>query len=131
MYFLSCSEVTLLPSLNEYEGEIKKIAEKWVQTPNVTLLEAVRKILGATDKWRRNHPADEVVEDVLGSIFFLLVTCTKLEHDVNLDEEFSKVCDSMESFSFKDVPKDLVWSFIMYSAEPHVDYSQRREPTAI
>jgi len=127
------SQVSFLPSLKDYEVKIRKIAQKngWTQTPNVTLLEALRKILGATDKWRRKHPAKEVIEDLCGSIFFLLATCTKLDHNTDLDEDFQNVCRSLRSFSFKGVPNDLVWSFIMYSTEPHVNYSQRREPTAM
>lgn len=125
--------MSFLPSLRDYETEIRNIVEKnnWTQTPNVTLLEAIRKILGATDKWRRKHSSEEVVEDILGSIFFLLATCTKLDHNLDLDEQLQEVYKSAESLSFKDVPKDLVWSFIMFSTEPHVDYSQRREPIAI
>jgi len=112
-----------LPSLRDYEAEIKSIVEKnnWTQTPNVTLLEAIRKILAATDKWRRKHSSKEVAEDILESVFFLLSTCVKLDHNMDLDKLFNRVCESKENFSF-EAPDDLVWSFLLFETEPHIDY---------
>jgi len=121
-----------LPSLKEYVTIVRKISEQnhWSKTPNVTLLESAKKIINATDKWRRNHPTEEVVKEILESIFFLLATCVRLDSNVDLDQLLREVCRSKESFSFQGVPDDLVWSFILFETEPHVDYSQRREPTA-
>jgi len=115
-----------MPSLKQYENTIARIARKnkWSKTANVTLLESAKRILNATDKWRRNHPAEEVAHEILESIFFLLATCVKLDHDLDLDKLFSEVCRSKESFSFEGVPDDLVWSFIIYETEPHTDYSE-------
>lgn len=122
-----------MPSLKEYETMVRRIAEKnkWSKTANVTLLESVKKIINVTDKWRRKHPSKEVVQEILESVFFLLATCTQLNHNLDLDETFTQLCKSKESFRFDGVPDDLVWSFILFETEPHVDYSQRREPAAM
>jgi len=126
-----------MPSLTRFEVLVRKIVKKnkWTQTPNVTLLESLKKILSATDKWRRKHPNREVVEDILESVFFLLSTCSNLDHDVNLDSLLLSICEGKENFSFKDVPADLVWTFVIYETVPHIDYTKSsqlhlNEPTA-
>lgn len=113
-----------MPNLKRCEDTVRRIMKKnkWSHTPNVTLLESAKKVLSATDKWRRNHPTDEVVEEILQSVFFLLSTCAKLDSNVDLDEVFKKVCESKETFSFNGTPEDLVWSFILFATEPHIDY---------
>jgi len=120
-----------MPSLKKFEAAIKEIMEKnkWSQTPNVTLLEAARNIIKATDKWRRCHPNEEVIQEILESIFFLVSTCVKLGNNVDLDKLFEQICKSKETFAFEGVPDDLVWSFILFATEPHFAY--RKEPTAI
>jgi len=126
-----------LPNLKKCEDTVRRIMKKnkWSQTPNVTLLESVKRILNATDKWRRNRPTTAVVEDILESVFFLLSTCVNLDHNVDLDELFMSICARKENFSFKDVPDDLVWSFLIFETEPHIDYTKTsqlhlKEPTA-
>jgi len=126
-----------MPSMNKFEFLIKRIVKKnkWSQTPNVTLLESVKKILKATDKWRRKYPNREVVEDILESVFFLLSTCASLDHNVNLDSLLLSICEGKENFSFKDMPDDLVWTFLIYETVPHIDYTKKsqlhlNEPTA-
>lgn len=116
-----------MPNLKKFEAAVRKIMEenKWFQTPNVTLLESAKKVLSATDKWRRNHPTEEVVEEILESMFFLLSTCVRLDPNVDLDELFGRVCKCKESFSFDGVPDDIVWSFILFETEPHIDYHRR------
>jgi len=113
-------------NLQQYMDKIKAIARKnkWSKTPNVTLLEAARKIIEATDKWRRCYPSREVVESIMESMFYLLATCQKIEgDDVNLDELFTQICkEKKNNFGFKEVPDDVIWSFIIYSSEPHVPY---------
>jgi len=113
-----------MPSLKQYANMIAGIARnnKWSKTPNVTLLESAKHVLNATDKWRRNHPTEAVVEEIVESIFFLLATCVKLDHNIDLDKLFNQVCKAKEGFAFEGVPDDLVWSFILYETEPHVDY---------
>jgi len=113
-----------LPNLKRCEDTVRRIMEKnkWSQTPNVTLLESAKKILKATDKWRRNHSTEEVMEEILESVFFLLSTCAKLDSDIDIDKLFDRVCKSKENFSFDGIPDDLVWSFILFETEPHVDY---------
>ena len=126
-----------MPNLKKCEDTVRRIMKKnkWSQTPNVTLLESVKRILNATDKWRRNRPTTAVVEDILESVFFLLSTCVNLDHNVDLDELFMSICARKENFSFKDVPDDLVWSFLIFETEPHIDYTKTsqlhlKEPTA-
>jgi len=113
-----------LSGLKEYEARIKRIVEKneWSQTPNVTLLESARKVLNSTDRWRRDHPKQEVVREILEAVFFLLATSAKLNHNIDLDEMFTEVCKSKDRHIFSGVPNDLVWSFILYSTEPHHDF---------
>lgn len=120
-----------MPNLKGYVTAIRRIGEQnhWSKTPNVTLLESAKKIIVATDKWRRKHPTEEVVQEILESVFFLLATCAKLNSNIDLDKLFREVCRSKENFSFQGAPDDIVWSFILFETEPHVDYSQRREPT--
>lgn len=105
--------------------KIKAISRKnkWSKTPNVTLLEAARKIIEATDKWRRCYPSKEVVESIVESMFYLLATCHVLDGDgIDLDKTFTQVCREKKNFGFKGVPDDVIWSFIIYSSEPHVPY---------
>jgi len=112
-----------LPDLKRCEDTVRRIMKKnkWSQTPNVTLLESLKKILAATDKWRRNRPTGTIVEDILESIFFLLAACAQLDHNVDLDSLFMFICKCKEDFSFKG-PDDLVWSFLAFQTEPHIDY---------
>ena len=113
-----------MPSLKKCEDTVRRIMKKnkWSQTPNVTLLESAKKVLNATDKWRREYPTEDVVVEILEGVFFLLSTCAKLDPNMDLDKIFARVCESKESFSFEGVPADLVWSFILYATEPHVNY---------
>jgi len=113
-----------MTNLKKLGTTVKQIMKKnkWTQTPNVTLLESAKKMLSATEKWRRNHPTIEIAEEIGESVFFLLCTCVKLDPNIDLDKLFDRVCESKESFSFDGVPDDLVWTFILYETEPHIDY---------
>lgn len=113
-----------MPSLKRFETTVRNIMKKnkWSQTPNVTLLESAKKVLSATDKWRRNHPTEEVIEEILESVFFLLSACAELDHHIDLDKLFTQVCEAKGNFSFEGLPDDLVWSFILFETEPHIDY---------
>ena len=117
-------------TLENYKLRVQKIMEKnnWAKTPNVTLLEAARKIIDATDKWRRCHKTEEVAKSIMESVFFLLATCAKLEENsLDLDAMLTEICKEKKNYSFSEVPDDLIWSFIIYASEPHVPYQMPRE----
>ena len=120
----------IMPSLEDYKARLQKIIEKnkWSKTPNVTLLEAAKKIIDATDKWRRCHTSKEVTKSIIESVFFLLATCAKLEENsFDLDKILTKICKEKKNYSFSEVPDDLIWSFIIYASEPHMPYRFPRE----
>lgn len=108
-------------SLEEYKSWIQKIVDEnsWSKTPNVTFLEALRRIIEATDGWRRNAEAKTVVEKCLEAVFYLLATCVKLDPGLDLDSLLTRICETKKDYTFTDLPDDLVWSFIIYSTEPH------------
>jgi len=117
-------------TLENYKLRVQKIMEKnnWSKTPNVILLEAARKIIDATDKWRRCHKTEEVTKSIMESVFFLLATCTKLEkNSSDLDAMLTEICKEKKNYSFSEVPDDLIWSFIIYASEPHMPYRFPRE----
>jgi len=117
-------------TLENCKLRVQKIMEKnnWSKTPNVILLEAARKIIDATDKWRRCHKTEEVTKSIMESVFFLLATCTKLEkNSSDLDAMLTEICKEKKNYTFSEVPDDLIWSFIIYASEPHFPYRVPRK----
>jgi len=117
-------------TLENCKLRVQKIMEKnnWSKTPNVTLLEATKKIIEATDKWRRCHTSKEVTKSIIESVFFLLATCTKLEENSSdLDAMLTEICKEKKNYTFSEVPDDLIWSFIIYASEPHIPYMGRKD----
>jgi len=118
-------------SLEDYRRQIRKIikANSWKKTPNVTLLESIKKIIEATDKWRRMYPNEVIVRNIVESIFYLIATTELLDgQDFNLDQIMSSIIGEKKYYDFTDKPDDIVWSFIAYESKPHIPY--RRRPTA-
>jgi len=119
-----------MPSLEDYKARVQQIIKKnkWSKTPNVTLLEAAKKIIDATDKWRRCHKTEEVTKSIMESVFFLLATCAKLEENSSdLDAMLTEICKEKKNYSVSEVPDDIIWSFIIYASEPHVPYRTPRQ----
>jgi len=115
----------IMSSLEGFKARINNIirANKWCKTPNVTLLEASKKIIEAIDKWRRCRPSNEVTKSIIESVFFLLATCSNLEENSSdLDKTLRQICKEKKNYDFKEVPDDLIWSFIIYESEPHFPY---------
>jgi len=118
-----------MTSLEGHKHRVKDIMKVngWQKTPNVTLLEAVKKIIEATDKWRSCYPPVEVTKSITESVFFLLATCNEIG-DFDLDKILEETCEAYKSYDFKDVPDDIIWSFITYQSEPHTPYRSPNRP---
>lgn len=113
--------------METYRRRVNGVMKNWSKTPNVTLLEALKKIVEATDKWRSCRPGVEVTRSIMESMFFLLTTCNQVGN-VDLDKMLMEICEEKRAYDFKEVPDDLVWSFIIFQSEPHVSYRSPQRP---
>jgi hypothetical protein len=34
----------------------------------------------------------------------------------------TKICEEKKNYRFLEAPDDLIWSFIIYTSEPHIPY---------
>lgn len=97
------------------------------KTPNVTLLQAAKKIIEAADKWRSCRPESDVARSIMESVFFLLAACNQIGN-FNLDKMLKEICEEKKACDFNELPDDLVWSFIIYESKPHTPYRSPQRP---
>ncbi len=109
------------------EEKIKEMIEKCPQTVNITTLDAINEILKAVDKWRRKKPDGEVVENLMQSIFYLLATCSKLDHKLVLDEVLEQIIKSKAGFKFEGEAEDNVWSYLLFVGPAPIEYSKESQ----